>query len=336
MVYLEILIPTYNRPLQITKCLDSVLVSFSLLPKKVRSKIGITIRNNSTKDLNKYKSIVEKYSKKFKKFSSAYFKYFITGRNIGSPNNIWGGFKKIKAEYTWILPDDDIARFDSLDILINVIKKYKPSFISGGCKEKSYIKDYNSNIVINDDKKLNKILDVIYNKSKIKKFLLSKNTVQLQEYIYKTKLVYDFLKLEKKNQLINDMSPGIIAIYCLQKKNIPFVRLKKSVGIFRQGNHSDTDWRHLWWKFALMDWPHFSNIMFEKGWLTNSEKKISIQTFSNILKYLSWRLDILLGLNFKSKINPWILFKYHKEKYIIAVMKSPLAMIEKLFKKYFN
>ena len=94
MVYLEILIPTYNRPLQITKCLDSVLVSFSLLPKKVRSKIGITIRNNSTKDLNKYRSIVEKYSKKFKKFSSAYFKYFITGRNIGSPNNIWGGFKK--------------------------------------------------------------------------------------------------------------------------------------------------------------------------------------------------------------------------------------------------
>ena len=57
MILLEILIPTYNRPLEITKCLDSVFDSLSLLPKKVRLKVGITIRNNSTKNLDKYQDI---------------------------------------------------------------------------------------------------------------------------------------------------------------------------------------------------------------------------------------------------------------------------------------
>lgn len=336
MVYLEILIPTYNRPLQITKCLDSVLVSFSLLPKKVRLKVGITIRNNSTKNLDKYQDIVKKYSKKFKKFNLAYFEYFITGRNIGSPNNIWGGFKKIKAEYTWILPDDDIARFDSLDILIKVIKKYKPSFISGGCREKSYIKDYNSNIVINDDKKLNKILDATYNRSKITKFLLSGNTVQLQEYVYKTKFVQTFLRSYKNSSLIHDMLPGVIAIYCLQDKNKPLVRLKKSIGIFRQGNNHLSDWRHLWWKFALIDWPLFSKKMYEKKWLNSKEFKLSKKVYAHILKNLCWRIDILLGLNFKSQINPGLLFKHYGYIYILTILKSPIAIMNELPKRIFN
>ena len=56
-------------------------------------------------------------------------------------------------------------------------------------------RDYDSNKVLNDDKKINNILDVTYNRSKITKFLLSGNTVQLQEYVYKTNFVQTFVNL---------------------------------------------------------------------------------------------------------------------------------------------
>ena len=336
MILLEVLIPTYNRPLEITKCLDSVFDSFSLLSKKARSKIGISIRNNSTRDLSKYKNIVKRYSKKFKKLNLAYFKYSITGRNIGGLKNIWNAFEKLNSQYVWILPDDDLARFDSLNIIIKILTKLKPILICGGCEKKSYIKDYNSNKILNDDKQINKILDATNNRSKITKFLLSGNTVQLQEYVYKTKFVKTFLGLYKNSSLMHDMSPGVIAIYSLQDKTKPLVRLKKSIGIFRQGNNHLSDWRHLWWKFALIDWPLLSEKMYEKKWLSSKEFKLSKKVYAHILKNLCWRIDILLGLNFKSQINPRLLFKHYGYNYILTILKSPIVIMNELPKRIFN
>lgn len=336
MILLEILIPTYNRPLEITKCLNSVFDTFSLLPKKIRSKIGISVRNNSTRDLRKYKNIVKKYSKKFKKLNLAYFKYSITGRNIGGLKNIWSAFEKLNSQYVWILPDDDLARFDSLSIIINTLTKFKPLLICGGCVKKSYIKDYNSNNICNDDKQINKILDITYRRSKITKFLLSGNTVQLQEYVYKTNFVKKFINSYENSILLNDMSPGVIAIYSLQEKNKPLVRLKKSIGIFRQGNNHLSDWRHLWWKFALIDWPMLSEKMYQKKWLNRHEFELSKKVFQHIFKNLCWRIDILLGLNFKSKINPLLLFKYFGYIYILTILKSPFAFMNELPKRIFT
>lgn len=336
MILLEVLIPTYNRPLEITKCLDSIFESLSFVPKKSRSKIGISIRNNSTKDLHKYKKIVNKYSKKFKKLNLAYFKYSITGRNIGGTKNIWSSFKKLNSKYVWILPDDDLARFDSLDLIIGILGRLKPLLICGGCIKKSYIKDYNSNKILNDDNQTNKILDTTYNRSKITKFLLSGNTVQLQEYVYKTQFVQTFIRLYKNSSLMHDMSPGVIAIHSLQEKNKPLVRLKKSIGIFRQGNNQASDWRHLWWKFALIDWPILSEKMHEKKWLNRKEFELSKKVYKHILKNLSWRLDILLGLNFKSKVDPRLLYKYYGYIYILTVLKSPLAFLSEIPKRIFT
>ncbi len=336
MILLEVLIPTYNRTIEITKCLESVFDSLSLVPKKSRSKVGISIRNNSTKDLKKYQEIVKNYSKKFKKLNLAYFKYSITGRNIGGTKNIWSSFKKLNSKYVWILPDDDLARFDSLNLILRVLSKFRPLLISGGCLKKSFIKDYDSNKVFNDDKKINNILDVTYNRSKITKFLLSGNTVQLQEYVYKTNFVQKFVNLYQNSSLMHDMSPGVIAIHSLQKNNKPFVRLKKSIGIFRQGNNHLSDWRHLWWKFALIDWPILSEKMYQKKWLNRKEFELSKKVYKHILKNLCWRIDILLGLNYKSKINPGLLFKYYGYTYILTVLKSPIALLNELPKRIFT
>ena len=333
MVYLEILIPTYNRPIQFTHCLISIIRSILILPEAERSKIGISVRNNSSKSINLYKKIIKKYSKVFKNYNLAYFKYSITGINIGSPKNIWHGFKNVKAKYVWVLPDDDIARFDSLHILIKTLKNYNPSFIYGGCKSKSYIKKYNSNQISNDDNKKNKILDITYKRNKIRKFLLSGNTVQLQEYVYKSDIVKKFLKLNINSNFIHDMTPGIIAIYSLHNNKGPLIRFNKSIGIFRHGNDHQSDWRHLWWKFALIDWPIFSKKMYEKKWLNIEVFKISQKVFTHILKNLCWRLDILLGLNFRCKINPFLLYKFHGYNYVFTLIKSPFAILYEIPKR---
>jgi len=334
MALLEIFIPTYNRPRELSKCLLSIKKTFLRLSNKNKQKVGLVIRNNSNKYHSEYKKIINLYSKFFKKKKKniAYFEYIFTGFNIGSVNNTIGGLFSAKAKYVWFLPDDDVARFDSIPILLSSIKKYNPSFLSGGCVKKSLIKRYTSNHISNDDKKTNKILDITYDKSKIEKFLLSGNTVQAQEYVYKVEILKKFINQDSNIELINYMHPGLLAIYCLQK-NYPFIRFEKSIGIFRQGNHQDAEWRHLWWKFALIDWPILSEKMYKKKWLNKNETEISKRVFTHIFRYLSWRIDILLGLNIKSKVNPWLLLKYHGYFYILALLSSPLSIIKELSKR---
>ena len=47
---LEIAIPTYNRTIELKKCLKSILIALELLSRKDSKFIGITINDNSTKD----------------------------------------------------------------------------------------------------------------------------------------------------------------------------------------------------------------------------------------------------------------------------------------------
>ena len=159
------------------------------------------------------------------------------------------------------------------------------------------------------------------------------NTVQLQEYVYKTEIINDFLESEKVEKFKNDMWPGILAIYSLQSKILPYVRLKNSIGIFRQGTDSAQEWRHLWWRYALIDWSIYSEKMFENKWLTRTERELSKKVFTPILKFLCWRIDILLGLNYKSNIKPHLLFKYHGYHFILTLLKSPLVLPIELLKR---
>jgi hypothetical protein len=333
MALLEVLIPTYNRPHELAKCLRSLENSIKNLSHFDRSKLAITIRNNSTEYFEQYKNLIDTYNPIFKNFNISSFDYQFTGFNIGTVNNCVGGMLNSKSDYIWVLPDDDIARFDALSISIPVIEKYKPDFISGGCIDKSTI-EYPSNEIGEDNKQPNKILDVIYDRSKVLLFL-RKNVVQLQEYIYKVQLVKNFLKNDKHVHLLNDMWPGLFAIFSLQSSK-SFVRLEKSLGIFRKGDPR-SEWRHLWFKLALIDWPIISEKLFKLGWLNETEAKVSKAVFREIFPHLSYRPDILLGLNKKSSVNPFLLIKYHRYHYFIALLKSPFLTFKeavKRFKKY--
>ena len=84
---LEIAIPTYNRTIQLRKCLKSISIAIKLLSQKDRKFIGITINDNSTKDFNKRRLVINYFQIKFKSLGINYFKYQVTGFNIGSNNN---------------------------------------------------------------------------------------------------------------------------------------------------------------------------------------------------------------------------------------------------------
>ena len=54
---LEISIPTYNRILQLEKCLFSVLKAIKKISQKKRKLVGISISDNSTKFFSEKKKI---------------------------------------------------------------------------------------------------------------------------------------------------------------------------------------------------------------------------------------------------------------------------------------
>jgi hypothetical protein len=329
MTLLEVFIPTYNRPEKFEACLRSLENSLSRLDKNARHLVGITINSNSTRGVSTYESIIEKYKVSFLGLGVSYFEYRVTGFNIGGINNIVGGIFSAKAEYVWCLPDDDLARFDSLSILISVIQAYWPSFISGAWHKKSMI-DYESDENGDDDGHENGIFDVIDDREKISAFL-SKNVVQLQEYVYRTKVVKNFLIDKENRSLLNDMFPGLFALVCL-RENEPFVRLERSIGIFRDGDPR-SGWRHLWYRFALIDWPVLCEKLLCRGWLSPDEYRVSIGVYRPMLVSLSKRPDILLGLNRKYQVNPFLLLKYHQSAFFKTLGMMPASTFKAILRR---
>ena len=147
---LEIAIPTFNRTLFLQKCLDSILIAINNLSLKEKRKVGISISDNSTKDKKNRSELLSFYKNKFKISKIGYFNYRISGSNIGSPQNILFLLSKSNSDYTWLLPDDDVARFDSIKSILDSIKKYKPCFLIGGWINKSKIDHFNDQIKFDD------------------------------------------------------------------------------------------------------------------------------------------------------------------------------------------
>jgi hypothetical protein len=321
MTMLELFIPTYNRPVEFEKCLRSLDNSLLYLASNDRSKIGIAINDNSTDYLDEYRKVIEDFEIRFEELGVSYFDYRRTGFNVGGINNIVGGIYAAKSEYVWCLPDDDVARFDSLSILLSVIQSYRPGFISGAWRKKSVI-NYDSDSNGDDDGYENKVLDVIAEKAKVQAFL-SKNVVQLQEYVYRTEAVKKFIQNKENRRLLNDMFPGLFALVCLRGDGL-FVRLERSVGIFRDGDPR-SEWRHLWVRLALIEWPQLCEKMYIRGWLSSVEYRLSVAVFRSMFDSLSKRPDILLGLNWRRRVNPFLLLKYHRSSFLNALLQAPIS-----------
>jgi hypothetical protein len=329
---LEVAIPTYNRTLELKKCLNSIFVAMRLLSQKEKNYIGIVIHDNSTKDFKNRKKIINSFKKIFESCNVGYFKYRVTGFNIGSSNNFATLLIGSQSDYTWILPDDDVARFDSIKTILKVIKLYKPCFINGGWEKKSMI-NYSDKNVENNDNLPNNIIKVLNGKNKINTFL-SKNTVQLQEYVYKTLNVKKFFLDEKNITLINNIDPAIYAIYSMISDG-PSVLLSRSIGIFRDQD-PNSEWRHLWLRYSLQDWPILCEKIYKLGWIDKKQLHSSIKIWQiSILEY-AHRPDILLGINRKYQLSFFKLLYYHKNTLLKALVISVPMIFYKIFKKLIN
>jgi hypothetical protein len=328
---LEIGIPTYNRSIQLEKCLSSILVSLENLPIENRKLIGITISNNSTKDIINRNKIIGIFENKFKEFGVGYFTHHITGYNIGMVNNMASVYINSKSDYIWSLGDDDIMRFDALETVLNVIKQYEPCFIAGGWVQKAKV-GYFDNQIKNDDRSANNVYKVLHGEDKLNTFLL-KNTVQQQEYIYKTSQLKTFFEKDDNIQFLTEMQPGLLAIYCMQNEG-PLVLLKNSVGIFRHDEpDSNSGWRHLWLRFALQDWPLLSEKLYKLKWLNKKQLNLSVGIWRNLLFTAApCRPDIFLGINRKYDLSPFKLFYFHRATYL----KALLIFIPSIFIKIIN
>jgi len=329
MTMLEVLIPTYNRPVEFEKCLKSLENALLYLPPEHRASIGVAINDNSTDYLEAYERIIDENKARLCGLAILYFDYRRTGFNVGNINNILSGIYSAKGDYVWCLPDDDLARFDSLSILISVIQSYQPSFISGAWCNKSII-NYDSDASGDDDGHKNKVHDVISDRARVSAFL-TKNVVELQEYVYRVRIVKRFLVDKENRSLLNNMWPGLLAVVCL-RENGSFVRLERSIGIFRDGDPK-SEWRHLWTRLALIEWPQLCERLFDRGWFSTGEYRLSIEVFRSMLDSLSKRPDILLGLNRRSQVNPFLLFKYHRTNFLNALLLIPFRSSKAIFKK---
>lgn len=329
--FLEIGIPTFNRTLQLNKCLNSILVSLEGLPYEDRKQVGIAVSDNSTKDLNNRKNVIKKFKEKFQDLGIGYFNYHITGYNIGMVNNMSSVYINSKSEYIWSLGDDDVMRFDALKTVLNAIKEHQPCFIAGGWMQKSKI-GYDDDVIKNDDKSSNEICQVLNGEAKLDTFL-QKNTVQQQEYVYKTSILKNFFKEDKNIQYLTEMQPGLLAIYCMQETN-PLVLLKNSIGLFRHDEPDiNSSWRHLWLRFALQDWPTLSEQIYKINWINKNQLNLSIGIWRNLLFTAApARIDILLGINRKYDLSPFKLYYFHKNIYLKALFKSLKSIFLKLIK----
>lgn len=329
MTLLEVFVPTYNRPVELNQCLRSLLNSLSFVDVQKRRYIGITINDNSTLHFSEYADIIAKYNHQEITSDLAYFRYRRSGFNIGAVNNILAGFLWSESEYIWCLPDDDISRYDSLAILLETLDKYSPSFLSGGNIVKSVI-DYSSNEIGENKQARNIVHAVTLDRTRVSEFL-SSNVVQLQEYVYRVELLKDFLSRESSISLINEMLPGLFGLVCLTH-NRPYVQLHRSIGIFRD-NDPKSSWRHLWPRFSLIDWPVLSEKLWKEGYISAAELLESVCVFRDNLTSLSRRPDILLGLNRRRKMNPFLLLRYHGLSYIKAIASMPCAILVAILAK---
>lgn len=195
-MYLTILIPTFNRPKEISRLLDS----FSTLkPDLVNFIIGDNSNNNETKNV-----IIE-----YKKKPNFNIDYYHHQNNLGFDGNIFFLASKPKSTYAWFVGDDDIFVNGAIDIVIENLLKYKPDM---GFVDFTF----NQNLIVNrKDIKVKNISLKKYIEINGPKFIF------LSMNIIKTKLCLDNLnKINIEDPDHKEIAHAAILLKCKPSSNV--------------------------------------------------------------------------------------------------------------------
>jgi hypothetical protein len=318
---LQISIPTYNRPEQIEHTLSSLASAVSFIDEDARQKITIGIYNNSTKKIISYKKIINNYEKIFKELNVAHFFYKVTGFDILSWNNVSMSVLLSKAEYTWVLPDDDLARLDSIKTILDAIEQCRPCMVHGGIKNKTIL-DY-SETKIEFDGIENSIFQIV-EEGKAKRFMETKG-IQLQEHVYRTELLEVMFCDDNLAGAVDDFIPALFGLICC-KSSQPLVLLSESIGIFR--NHDPkSGWRYKWLYICLIQWRDTVDKFVNSRLINTDDVEKTKRIYINELYKNNWRPDALLGFNSKFTINPINMTRHYQFEYIRLLLASPFLFI---------
>ncbi len=118
---LTICIPTYNRPKGLKRALRNILKNQASLPYIYEILVIDDNPNNSSRYI-------------LSEFSNNKIRYILNKNNIGLDKNFVKCMKEVKSEYLIFLTDDDIFVDNSMNKLIQILLKTKPSVLSAGRK----------------------------------------------------------------------------------------------------------------------------------------------------------------------------------------------------------
>jgi len=118
--FLEIGIPTYNRSRKLSRLLtileqETVTVSADI-------KIRITVSDNHSTD--ETQTMLQQHAIRDKIMVRA------NPENVGALRNIWGLYETVRADYVWIIGDDDIPKPGSLQKIVDTLVRYKPTVLT--------------------------------------------------------------------------------------------------------------------------------------------------------------------------------------------------------------
>ena len=195
MNLLSICIPTFNRPVELENCLNSILIAHQNYKKL---KFDVCISDNFSK--NDTLKIIKKFSKKFE--NENLIKFNKNKENIGGCLNILKSVSLSSSKYVWVIGDDDLILPDAFRILDELLKKnYDFYFVNSFNLNKSFTNKF--------EKPFNtKLLP-----EKMKKFSEIQMSQELKFFeLINPKISFDFLlaiylsvfKRQKWNQNINE------------------------------------------------------------------------------------------------------------------------------------
>jgi len=111
---LSICVPTYNRALYLSECLDSILFQVNA-SVRLQSVVEIVISDNGSTDDTA--SVVERYSPMFPKVRTIRH-----GSNLGPDRNINGCIRAATGDYIWVFSDDDIMSHGVIECVVDLLE----------------------------------------------------------------------------------------------------------------------------------------------------------------------------------------------------------------------
>jgi len=113
---ISVCIPTYNRAELLNKALRSILEDFDGI------NVEVIVSDNASEDNTE--EVVRAYQSDYPSL-----KYYRNEKNIGLDDNAVASIQRAEGEYVFLFSDDDVFLPGSAKYLLDLIDKFKPSFL---------------------------------------------------------------------------------------------------------------------------------------------------------------------------------------------------------------